>query len=69
MDNSHNRDIPILCTCSQCTNKISIDVNQHDYYRWQDGSLIQKEMPYLTCDERELLISGVCGSCFDKMTF
>ena len=42
-------------------------VNLHDMGRWQNGSLIQDAMPYLSADERELLISGTCGTCFDKM--
>jgi hypothetical protein len=29
--------------------------------------LIQDHFPHLTDDERELIISGTCGSCFDDM--
>ena len=29
--------------------------------------LIQNAMPNLSADDRELLISGICGPCFDKM--
>lgn len=28
------------------------------YYRWMDGAVIQKALPQLSVDERELLISG-----------
>ena len=42
-------------------------VSNHDLKRWEDGELIQDAMPYLSAGERELLISGVCGKCFDKM--
>ena len=31
------------------------------------GELIQNAMPYLSPDEREILISGICGRCFDEM--
>jgi hypothetical protein len=29
--------------------------------------LIQKAMPYLTADEREMFISGTCSDCWDKL--
>jgi len=35
--------------------------------KWKNGELIQNVMPYLNEDERELLISGTCGKCFDKI--
>jgi len=39
-----------------------------DFIRWEEeGELIQNALPYLSADERELLISGICGGCFDKM--
>ena len=34
---------------------------------WLHGELIQKALPELTKDERELLVSGTCAQCFDKM--
>ena len=39
-------------------------VNIDDYTSWENGELIQNAMPYLTADEREVLISGICGPCF-----
>ena len=42
-------------------------VNEDDYTSWENGELIQNAMPYLSADERELLISGTCGTCFDNM--
>ena len=39
-------------------------VNVDDYTSWENGELIQNAMPYLTADEREVLISGICGPCF-----
>ena len=42
-------------------------VVQGDYEAWENGKLIQDVMPYLSADEREVLISGICGPCFDKM--
>lgn len=38
-----------------------------DFKEWESGQPIQSVAPYLSEDERELLISGVCGKCFDDM--
>jgi hypothetical protein len=39
-----------------------------DIADWKMGSgLIQDLMPYLSEGERELLISGFCGSCFNQI--
>jgi hypothetical protein len=41
--------------------------NEMDVAHWEGGALIQDALGYLTADERELLISGTCGACFDNM--
>jgi hypothetical protein len=42
-------------------------VNSDDLQQWKDGELIQDAMPYLSADEREILISNICGLCFEQM--
>jgi hypothetical protein len=42
-------------------------VKKTDLQAWKNGEYIQNAMPYLNVDERELLISGTCGPCFDNM--
>ena len=54
-------------TCRKCGTTVQIHVIGPDYDRWKSGELIQNAMPYLTPDEREILISGTCGPCFDRM--
>ena len=54
-------------TCRQCGTTVQISVIGPDYDRWKSGELIQDAMPYLSPDEREILISGTCGPCFDRM--
>ena len=50
------------------TAKYSIIYNREDMVDWLSGKgFIQDSLPYLTMDERELLISRTCGNCFDKM--
>ena len=54
-------------TCRVCKDQVEMKVVQGDYEAWENGKLIQDVMPYLSADEREVLISGICGPCFDKM--
>ena len=53
--------------CWKCSDAHSIRVKPSDYKEWQEGELIQDVLYYLTEDERELLISGTCGDCWDTL--
>ena len=53
--------------CLQCESTHQIEVHESDYYDWRSGMPIQEAFPYLSIDEREILISGICGSCWDKI--
>jgi len=61
------RETSIAKQCSLCKKSFTIQVNLDDFNKWEDGMVIQKAMPYLSADERELLISGYCRECFDIM--
>lgn len=54
-------------TCSVCGVTHEIEVRAEDFRRWKRTDNIQDVFPYLSADDRELLISGICGSCFDDM--
>ena len=54
----------LWATCNKCKDQVEMAVNVDDYASWENGELIQNAMPYLTADEREVLISGICGPCF-----
>ena len=54
----------LWATCNKCEDQVEMAVNVDDYTSWENGELIQNAMPYLTADEREVLISGICGPCF-----
>ena len=60
-------DDTIQAQCLRCNATHVLMVNKNDLKRWESGALIQDAMPYLTPDERELLISGICGTCFDQL--
>jgi len=44
-----------------------LELDPADVRKWQTGTLIQYAMPYLSAAERELLISGTCDECFQKL--
>lgn len=55
-------------TCIVCKTKHTILVPTAGYKKWASGQAkIQDAMPGLTTDERELLMSNICGKCFDRI--
>lgn len=59
--------ITINKDCSLCHSSHKFLINEKDLVRFHNGEHIQDVMPYLTADERELMISGICGKCFDEV--
>lgn len=53
-------------TCIQCDTVHKYSVPYKDLYAWQTGTKIQDAFPYMAPDARELLISKICGPCFDS---
>lgn len=54
--------------CIACRTKHTILVPTAGYRLWMNRQKrIQDAMPGLSADERELLMSGICGRCFDKI--
>ena len=61
------KEVFVATTCPFCGHANEIAVNDADYWNWQDGMMAQDAFPYLSADEREMLISGCCPACWDKM--
>lgn len=59
--------LTIIKTCVMCGTTHEIRVKTADYRRWRQGAYIQDAMPYLTANEREILMSGICSTCFDAL--
>jgi len=53
--------------CDTCGGVFGVPILPKDFDRWRNGEYIQVAAPYLTADERELLVSNTCGECFDRM--
>lgn len=56
---------PIVRRCIFCQKIVTILAPVEGFDNWEAGEHIQTALPMLTADEREMLISGVCGECFD----
>lgn len=52
--------------CFMCKQIYRLSVDTQAYRDWNNGKLIQDAFPEMSKGDRELLISGMCGSCFDK---
>ena len=61
------KEVCVVTTCPFCGRANEVEVNHLDYLDWQDGELAQDAFPYLSANEREMLISGCCSRCWDKM--
>ena len=61
------RNTAVVSRWQKCGDRQTVLVKKTDLRAWKNGEYIQNAMPYLNVDERELLISGTCGPCFDNM--
>lgn len=62
-----DRDVMINLDCRVCGITHNLMLNLADIVKYENGALVQDVFPYLSANERELIISQTCGSCFDKM--
>ena len=53
--------------CPFCGEYHEVEVSESDYAAWCGGELAQDAFPYLSADEREILISGICSDCWERM--
>jgi len=63
---TNNHEVTVVTFCPFCGKANEIEVNEMDYLDWQDGALVQDAFPYLSAEEREMLISGICPTCWAK---
>ena len=61
----NNHEVTIVTRCPFCGHANEVEVNEMDYLDWQDGVLVQDAFPYLSTIEREMLISGICPTCWN----
>lgn len=75
VDNAHERlhekkenhkEVEMFCSCRWCGKGASIWVNEDDFWNFEEGELVQRAFPYLTAEEREMIL-GMCEECSKKM--
>lgn len=57
----------IVRQCPVCGVVQTLQVKEKDFLRWKSGARIQEAFPELSADEREILLSGVCPDCWERM--
>ncbi len=64
-----NKKTTVVTTspCIICSETSDLFVDLDSYLAWQNGMLIQDAFPELPLSERELLVTGTCAKCWDKM--
>ena len=62
------KEIAVACRCPRCEEVNLVRVGADDIVAWKvDGVPVQGAFPYLDADQREMLMTGICGTCWDKM--
>lgn len=64
------RNVNLQVKCRLCNTIYTLQVAEDDayeYYASPNRRNVQDIFPYLTPEERELLISGTCDTCWNKM--
>jgi hypothetical protein len=67
--NDEQRTMKVTVTCPLClTEQRPLLVSIERYNAWKNGELfIHDAFPELTASERELLMTGTCDPCWDRM--
>lgn len=60
-------NMTIMVRCIRCRKDKKVVVPEDGYDLWQRGEYIQNAMPTVSASDRELLLSGCCGECYDKL--
>jgi hypothetical protein len=54
-------------SCRVCKQPITVEVLAEALHKYEQGGYIQDCMPMLSPDDREFLMSGTCGKCWDEL--
>ena len=57
----------LTAKCKSCDYEVHIPITKDQLSKYKNGEPIQRVLPNVSPDDRELFISGLCGKCFDKM--
>lgn len=66
-DDGKRQTLRFTGPCIYCGDEQSVRVDAEAAIKFRDGGHAQDCFPDLPADQREFLISGSCGKCWDKM--
>lgn len=58
----------VIRDCPWCDKTQSITVESEEWDVYQLGALVQEAFPDLNPSERRILVSGICDSCWERMS-
>ena len=64
---SVEHDRKMICQCRMCQQYHVILVAENDFTAWKEGKFVQDAFPYLSKEDRELLVSQTCNRCWYEM--
>lgn len=65
MDEKHHL---VGCDCPTCDTRQMVKVHTENYFKWRRGEgHVQDLMPYLSANDREALMTGICPRCWSGM--
>lgn len=53
--------------CPVCGRQHEFELDREAFEAWQTDTHIQNAFPDMSADDREILISGTCGPCWDRL--
>jgi len=53
--------------CQDCKTEYHFKATDNQIKKLQQGVRIQDALPHVSANIREIVISGICGKCFDKL--
>lgn len=60
--------VTVSIPCRQCGVVHKVRVGLDDLEAWQSGeNLVQEAFPYLSAEQRELLLTRICSDCWNNM--
>lgn len=53
--------------CCVCRKTSTLEVEADGYAAWKRGALIQRALPSMSADQREMLLTGTHPECWDDL--
>ena len=64
---SKDKYLDLVRVCPKRKKESFISVLKENYLKWEEGEYIQCAFPDLDPEQREIIKTGICGTCWDKM--